>query len=489
MPILRSIKELRSDENGTMLIIWGVSFAVLFGIVAMSFDIGRIAVTRTELQAYADSVALAAAGELDGQPGAITRAISAATLISDSKTYGTGDATLNGAADYTITFLSDLPDSDTGALSAITTDERDAVYAHVVVNNSTVELTFAAAFSALTGNAGPNNLASASAVAGFTQYACDVTPLMFCLPSPSYTAEANKGKMIRLRTGGNGAAWAPGAFGFLDPNKIKVDPDGPCAGLNGVKLDACLLGAIGSVTQCFNIRGVDIEPGQKVGIEDAIFNTRFDIYKSIMNGKKNDPDYAPAPNVIKGIVPKGGGSCIGQNEEISTDTVGLPRDDCFGDGTCDRFGTGIWSNGRDVYVNTNYGGVHPSADAAAATTRYAYYLAEIAAAGGGGSPSDILTGLSETGRPMCSNNQSADPDRRVVIAAGIDCAAHSIQGAATNVPVKEFFKIFLTEPVGDDGTSPPKLDIWGEIIGTAGGLGGGSGSPAGIFRDVVQLYR
>ncbi len=481
----RNIRDLGANEDGTMLIIWGVTFVLIFGIVALSFDLGRVAVTQTELQSYADNVALAAAGELDGEDDAITRATSAAAnLIADRKTYGSGDDTLAGATDYTLTFLSDLPNDDGSAITVTTTDPADAVYARVQVNSSTVQMTFAAAFTGLTGNNGPADQVAATAVAGYTQYACDVTPLMFCLPNANYKADANIGNMIRLRAGGNGAAWAPGAFGFLDPGKVKVDPSGPCAGLNGVKLDACLLGAEGSITQCFSQRGVDIEPGQKVGIEDAVFNTRFDIYKSIMNGEKNDPAYPPAPNVIKGIVPKGGGSCIGQNEEISTDTVGMPRDDCFGSNSCGRFGDGGWSAGRINYVNVNYGGTDPHP---AATTRYAYYLAEIAAAGGAGSSSDILSGLSENGRPQCSNNQSSDPDRRVVIAAGIDCAANSINGAATNVPVKEFFKIFLTEPVGDDGTSPPRVDIWGEIIGSAGGLGAGGNS--GTFRDVVQLYR
>ena len=477
------INHFVQDEQGTMLAMWGVSFVVVFGLVAMSFDLGRVGITRSELQSYADSVALAAAGELDGQNDSITRATAAAAnLITDSKTYGSGTDTLSGASAYTLTFYEELPASDTSGFGATTNDPLEARYARVVVNTSTVQATFGTAFSALTGNPGIDEDADASAVAGFTQYACDVTPLMFCLPSPSYKADDNIGSMINLRSGGNGAAWGPGDFGFLDPSKVKVDDDGPCAGKSGVQLDACLLGAIGSITQCFDQRGVDIEPGQKVGIEDAIFNVRFDIYKAVMNGKKNDADYAPAPNVIKGIVPQGGGSCIGNNEDISPDTLGMPRDDCFGSGTCGRYGDGTWTAGRVDYVNANYGGLdpHPSAN-----TRYEYYLEEIDAASGG----DILSGLAETGRPICSPHVSNDPDRRVVIAAGIDCDAYAIGGAATNVPVQEFFKIFLTEPVGDDGLSPPKLDIWGEIVGSAGGPGAGTGGTGGIFRDVVQLYR
>ena len=480
-----SIDTFARDESGNILVMFALSLTAVLGMVALSFDLGRIGITQTELQAYADSVALAAAGELDGNDDAIVRAqAAAANLITDNKTFGSGDAVLAGAADYTLTFLETLPDDDTDPITVTTTDPKKAVYARVVARESTVGLTFGAAFAALSGLEGPNTTVGATAVAGFTQYACDITPLMFCIPDQNFKAKDNVGRMIRLRSGGQGAAWGPGDFGFLDPEKLEVDPNGPCGGLNGVQLDACLMGAIDNLTQCFAQRGVDIEPGQKVGIEDAIFNVRFDIFKSIMNGKRNDPDYAPAPNVIKGIVPQGGGSCIGQNEQISPDTLGLPRDDCFGSGTCGRYGDGDWSTGRAAYVTANYGGADPHPGA---TTRYQYYKAEIGA--DGSSTSAILSGLSETGRPICSNHQSPDPDRRVVIAAGIDCTANPINGAAKDVPVKEFVKMFMTEPVGDDGLSPPKLDLWVEIVGSAGGAGIGAGTSGGIFRDVVQLYR
>ncbi|KIC15196.1 TadE/TadG family type IV pilus assembly protein [Leisingera sp. ANG-Vp] len=486
MKLTNKAGQFSAEDSGTMLVTWGLSFVVLLGIAALSFDLGRAGITRSELQAFTDNVALAAAGELDGKQDSITRARSAArNLISDSKTFGSGGSLLSGDADYTLTFFSELPEDDTAAATAVTTDPEEAIFVQAQATPSTVEATFGAAFSALTGNAGPNGLARASSVAGFTQYACDITPLMFCVP-PGFSADASVGDMILLRSGGNGAAWGPGDFGFLDPNKIRVDEDGPCAGLNGAQLDACLLGAEGSITQCFSQRGVDIEPGQKVGIRDAVFNVRFDIYTAIMNGKRNNPDYPPAPNVIKGIVPKGkNGSCIGNQDVQSPDTLGLPRDDCFESGACARIGDGNWSAGRTAYVDANYGGVDPHPGA---VTRYDYYLAEINAAGGPGGNGSILSGLSETGRPVCSPHQSLDVNRRVVIAAGIDCSANPVSGSATGVPVEEFVRVFLTEPVGDDGASPPTLDIWGEVLGSAGGGVGGTGD-AGIFRDVVQLYR
>ncbi|MDP3262429.1 MAG: hypothetical protein Q8M59_05630, partial [Tabrizicola sp.] len=88
----------------------------------------------------------------------------------------------------------------------------------------------------------------------------------------------------------------------------------------------------------------------------------------------------------------------------------------------------------------------------------------------------------ETGRPSCSTVPPAGPDRRIITVAGIDCSANGFNGRAT-VPVREFFKIFLTEPITEDDA------IYGEIIGSASEAGTGAVGTGGIVRDVVQLYR
>lgn len=474
-------------EDGAILVFWALALATIFGLVALSFDFGQMAATKSELQSYADHVALAAAGELDGKDDAIDRArAAAANLIADSQTFGSGSRTLSGDTDYVLDFYATLPSNDSAALGASTTDPVAAIYARVSVTPRQVPYHFARVLHGLRGETRADPSLGAVAVAGYTQYACDITPLMFCIPGSGFKADEHVGDMIKLRSGGSGAAWGPGDFGFLDPDKLAVDGSGPCAGLKGAQLDACLIGAEGSVTRCFSQRGVDTEPGQKVGIENSSFNVRFDIYQAIMNGKKTNVHFQPAPNVIKGIVPKGGGSCIGNSEKLSPDTLGMPRDDCFAAGTCTRFGDGDWSNGRDAYVAKNYGSSDPHA-ALTHATRYEYYKAEIAAAGGGAASTAILTGRAETGRPSCAPTHSADPDRRTVIAAAIDCDANPIKGKEYNVPVEEFVRLFLTEPVGSDGLSPPTLDLWVEVIGSAGGLG--SGGPDGVIHDVVQLYR
>ena len=56
-------QKFRDDEDGTILILFGVSLVVFIGFLAIIFDMGRVTSSQSELQAYADSVALAAAGD------------------------------------------------------------------------------------------------------------------------------------------------------------------------------------------------------------------------------------------------------------------------------------------------------------------------------------------------------------------------------------------------------------------------------------------
>ena len=524
------------EEDGSILPLVGVSLAVMLGMIALGFDLGRVNLTRTELQSFADGVALAAAGELDGRGDAIARATGAAAdLITDTQTFGSGATTLTGAGEYALTFLTALPAGDFVApfdLSGLaTTDPAEAAYVHVDVADRTVRMPFGSAFAALTGR-GARMLgeADAQAIAGFTQYACDVTPLMFCVPrldpsdpsSPLMSANGARGKTILMRSGRQNAAWGPGDFGFLDPT-AHADPDGPCAGLSGNNYYSCLIGAVETTTACFAQNGVDTQPGQGNGRNESIFNVRFDIYNATMNGEKNNPAYAPAPNVTKGRIPHGGGSCLGNNAidnqaDLDGDgvlddlTTAMPPDSCFSGGTCasnaygDRVGDGVWD--AATYVDVNHNGIWPSGTDAG-STRYAMYLAEIAdygaamsaAAGSGGSTAGIgilpryeadgTTPQRESGRPVCSSSPPAPPSRRVLILAGIDCGANPINGSETDVPVYEFYEVFLIQPVRNvpGSGSPPSFDMYAEVIGSAGGFGAGASPTAGIFHDVVQLYR
>ena len=196
----------------------------------------------------------------------------------------------------------------------------------------------------------------------------------------------------------------------------------------------------------------------------------------------------------------------------------MPRDDCFGAlGGCSspRFGDGNWSNGENNYLLTNLGlddggnggtagdgipdsmpdmsSYYTAVPAQYTTMRYGLYLAELerlAQRQAQSPPLNSILDRTELGIAQCNTNPAqSGARRRVVIAAGIDCVANPINGAEVDVPVKEFFELFMTEPVGDDGLSPPTLDIWVEVIGSAGGTGFGAAGNGGIFRDVVQIYR
>jgi hypothetical protein len=322
----------------------------------------------------------------------------------------------------------------------------------------------------MSGNAGVDIGIGATAVAGFTQFVCDITPVMFCTPGPGY--EPVPGRQINMVSGN---FWGPGAFGLLDLN---FDPNSPCGSPNqGADYWRCVLGLSQGVTQCFERRGVDIRPGRMVGAAASGLNTRFDQYRTSLQSERNNPLFAPAPNVIKGEVPRGGNACS-NNTDPSPDTIALPRDTCFGGGeTCggSRFGDGNWD--QLGYQATNHDGASPNGIGNGAT-RYEMYLAEIAAAGGG----DILTGKAETGVPACNTTGPAAPERRLMIAAGIDCSFLP-PGNASNVPVQTFVEVFMTEPAGTTGNDS---NVWLEEVGEINAFGAGAN---GVIRDFVQLYR
>lgn len=483
------------SEDGAVLPIVGVSLAVFLGLVALSFDLGRTAATQSELQSFADHVALAAAGELDGNASAIDRAERAAAELIDDRsggwpgffqTFGTGEQQL-AVADYTLTFHSALPALDTQPMASVTNDPANARYVRATIEPQTVNYTFARAFNALTGRAGPNEAqVAATAVAGFTTYACDITPLMFCVPPAENPALLTPGTMIQAQGQGGNQAWGPGNWGWLSPSGsgFTVNQSGPCGSEPPGQVDRCLLAAQTSVTTCFAQRGVQLDTGRSFGITEAALNTRFDVWRGTMNNQRNNPHYAPAPNTISGW-PRGNNGCVANNAVPETPDRRLPRDSCFYTNSCSvdggrRFGNADFAAGLQLYYERNYGGV-PAWAPANPQTRYEVYLAEIEASGVLTSNNRILPStIAESGRgDQCAPAQSSDVERRVLVMAGVDCANNPPTGNSV-VPVQDFYRVFMTEPAQDQ-------EIWLEIIGSASV--DGEGFSRGIVRNVVQLYR
>lgn len=513
------LKHWKNDEEGATLVFVGVCLTVLLGFAAVTFDLGRQAATRTDMQSFVDHVALAAAGELDGRPGARARASAAANQLIVSRSIGGRDfedrATFANAAqrslqtddDFRIFFLDDIPDEDVTDINPAdfeATSDFDARMVMVLADETNVSRPFFRAFSALAGTTGTDASVGAYAIAGSTEYACDVPTLMFCMPQGG-DPQPFEGQTIKLRTGqDSGAAWGPGNFGFLNPTDILVDEEGVCVDnkgnpLKGVSLKTCIIAASGNRTLCMpTTRGVELEPGQNTGTLAAVFNTRFDIYNENMNSKKNDPNYAPGPHTVSGLKPKGGGQCIGNNAELTGDTMAFPPDDCFATNSCPygdgRFsGNSEWAgSGRTLYINTNYGDPAGSTTVdpfSSATTRFQFYKEEVAKAKATGKP--ILPNRSaDNGGVQCSPeaNKSADPNRRVFIVAGLDCSGGDVKGRNTVVPVK-YYEAFLLSPVGKGSGKEDKFDLFVEIVGEVGGDTAGDADEAALFRTVVDLLR
>lgn len=236
MLAVKHTKRFIKDESGMVLVFVAICLIAIIGMVALTFDLGRLMATQTDLQSYADNVALAAAGELDGGTDAISRATAAAAaLIRDRQTFADGEQNLGDASDYSLRFLDGLPADDTASVDPyVTTDSGEAVLVEVTATPRTVFLPFARALATMLGATDPNENVGAVAIAGYTQFACDITPLMFCMPSGFTDLNSPVGKTILLRSGGQASAWGPGDFGFLDPSGAMVDPNGPCASLTGV---------------------------------------------------------------------------------------------------------------------------------------------------------------------------------------------------------------------------------------------------------------
>jgi Flp pilus assembly protein TadG len=179
-------------------------------------------------------------------------------------------------------------------------------------------------------------------------------------------------------------------------------------------------------------------------------------------------------------------------------TSGLPLDSNLS-GNTSIFGNGNWDC-------ANYWALNHSAAAAPSgctssnptISRYQVYRYEIAQglindwSGNGLADTSGNTGNGENGAPYCAAASSVSgvdtttggKDRRIIFAAVINCLAQSalITGGQTanNVPVADFGKFFMTQPVNADGTNS---FLYGEMTGLVG-----LGDNVRILNQ-VQLYR
>ena len=406
-----SRKSLIRDARGAVAVYVAIVAPVLFGVGALTLDVGRLITLHTELQAAADAAAIAGARELDRFPGAIEKAKeAAANALTNIQTFATGtkqaivdtttlknDCGLDPAlGDPCIRFLRSLPQDlfddadppnllDRGDDRPITSteyidptagsqDSRDKearfIDVHIEqrdVTNILVRLLMLMGQSPLV-----TSTTSATAVAGQDQVICNLPPMFICNPTePALNTEedlpmaANKlaGRQLKLFFQGGGGTMTPGNFGLLCP--LGSEDEAPNCGAKSIK-DA-LASKSGT---CLSQQLVTTKPGANIGPVRAGVNARFDYFEPQAKTADNVPwrtldDFVPAGNVTQGGKPKGTGGNKATCKYDVIEPVGqtakeFPRDKCFIDNNCnfgpngsDRVGDGDWD--YKEYMRINHG--------------------------------------------------------------------------------------------------------------------------------------
>jgi Flp pilus assembly protein TadG len=476
-----------NDTSGVILPYVTVMLVVIVGLSVLALDGARLMSLQTQLQNGADALALAGAAELDRLPDAETRARTAIQrLLTNSTLFGSrAERTI---AVSNIKFYSRLPANDASPMSAgtLATGSGNARFVSVTVRPVTLPTILPAAIFG-----GANTVTTAaSAVAGFDQVVCGVTPIYVCNPyeiegmtydeataalQHAAANPSNQGRLMRLRQNAGNASYSAEDYGFLDSPTLGSD-------------EMSLIDSIAVVrpAACFLQRGVNFRPGLVRSAREG-FNVRFDIYEGAMSEKYNDGNYRPAQNVRKGYVVATGdenqNACAarrGANWPIGSPpnwVTGLPLDRTW---PIDGMGEGNWD--FDTYWQVNHGdsGPPPNLNGGAASnaevpSRYHVYRFEIEQ----GRVADVSVG-GESGAPACysGGDLSGAPDRRVLHAAIVNCQSLQLEGELQfKVPVAAFAKLFLTLPLERSQT-----DLYVEMVGLV--------RPGdGVSFDVVQLYR
>ncbi|MCZ6452687.1 MAG: hypothetical protein O6909_00470, partial [Alphaproteobacteria bacterium] len=500
---------------------------------------------------------LAGAAELDGRNGARVAAEAAArtglsgTLLNVQAfaTDGGGPGIAIDPGPLGVVFLRNLPADGTDFTAADTaTSDADARFIFVSVVNRNIRSGLSRALGVI-----PDFDTDARSIAGFHSVVCRIPAMMMCNPledlfyaqtvigcnindghygPPSGGLQARwvehkgclRGKQVLMKTAGGGAAYNPGEFGLLDPP-------------TGNQGAAAIAEMIATSVPDFCISDTaDLRTGQAMGPVVSALNVRFDIYEPPMFGgnSKNNPDYRPALNVVKGYTFGAGNGCNNGAPPDPMppipDALSYPRDACFLTDSCwmGRFGTGDWY--QETYdhdplptgpgpgtadVEPYWAVNHPPGDVSQPSaaqgdakdyidmTRYEVYRYEIEQLGApppGITDNTALIPIGEQGNPSCYtggefsdpiNDDPNDPDdddevinldRRLLRMVVINCVAEGpLNGNEDDVPTIGTVEMFLTEPAQGQGND--KADIYGEISRIAP-----PGQKDGV-RDIVQLYR
>lgn len=430
----RQIPNLPYRQRGAVAIIVGLSIFVLIGIIGLAIDLGRLFVVKTELQNAADSCALAAARELDGNTDALTRATNAGITVGTRNRVDLQRAPVSVQAGD-VTFSDHL---NTGYLSeAAGANPATARYAMCTVPQAGLVpyLMQVLGFGAQT--------VRAMAVAGLqpSQLNCAI-PLGLCAPTPTPTTCNTPGSTPDAQ-GLCVGDWYDGKFGSggaqlgFTGNFNWIDFSPPSGGAR--ELDGLIQGK----GQCnLNIHNNVGQTGAAQSLS-VPWNSRFGMYKSGANPQPADapPDYSGFaytwdPATQKGSWPPTNAGCLN----------GLSGS------SCNAYPDFARNTPNKRATNTPYQG---DAEASLATSN-AFKI--------------------QTSAQLAANGQ----DRRLATAPVVDCSAW---GPANTVPIKAWACVLMLHPMN---ASPAGQTIYMEYRGLSNlpgnpcatsGLPGGSQGP------------
>lgn len=462
------------NERGTYLVVMSLLLVVLIAFGALTLDLGRLFVLRSEMQNAADAAALAAAVELQNTPESRARAEAAARYLlqhegkfSDVKELLGDNIKLEFycaiGSEYDPDPVSDFCgtdyDADGRVIAAagsnlehyvrvtLEPDDENGPYSLQLFFLPVINFFLAEpGYVAGGGEAAPTrSYLRATAVAGRNFYFCRYPPVMICNPfeadGGNFNTEMVVGQQIRLKQQSGGAAWAPGNFAFLQPDEAS---GGGAVEVADYLADEGIMGCTRPI--------VTTATGGMTNKTAGALNTRMGVYGNPAPfNASNAPDRWPsAPNVID-----------------------YPRDQTWR-ASHPRFGQGDWD--RNGYFTTYHDWMAPppATDRPAGwetMTRWEVYNWEIAE-NKLPSKEPIIPGNADPAYdgipdyPLNTGNYPPPlsiPERRVFHLAVINCEAHHLSGTKT-FPIihpEGFVKLFMTEQV----QPPPNADIWVEYMG------------------------
>lgn len=449
-------------QRGVYVVLMAVLLVVLIAFGALSLDLGRLFILRSEMQNAADAAALAAALELSGRSGSRANAVIAARDVLEHDSNFASVRDLLGShigVEFHCAIGSEYDPEDISSFCSNAyvdgrspaANDAEAHYVRVLLEPEvdsdaySIELYFLPVLNALSSGVENRAFLNAAATAGRNYYMCNWPPVMLCNPFESVGGQFNtamsRGGQIQLKQQG-GNTWSSGNVSFLQPD---VEPGGGAPEVAEYLADEGLVGCTPPI--------ISTETGGMTNQTASALNTRFDLYNppSPFNRPNAPSLFPPAPNVIN------------YPRDLTWDAV--PGDARFGNGDWNR--TQYWS---DYHA---WKGLYLTPSGYDSMNRYEVYLWEISeskiparapatpgfnaglpAFDGNPDPSHVYTGDYPPPRTI--------PDRRVIHVAVANCIAHDLTGKKTFplIAPEGFARLFITEQVA----SPPNADIYVEYI-------------------------